>query len=212
MQLAEVMGPAENTSGLYIRFTKVPREDRTKSREEGRPVFMEVDYITIMVPGDKSSEVCRPATPIDKERFRAAWERYVAGQGEVLVGIPLKEWPGATRAQVEELAYFKVYTVEQLAEVSDSNLRNMGPLLALRQRARDYLERVRSDAPMAKLRQQLESRDEELAKLRSQVDALLARHVAEGADDATPRKRRQPRQTLELEGTEARPLPDEVRG
>ena len=172
MQIAEGMGAAESAAGLFVRFGKVAKEDKEESLQAGRPVFKEVDYITIAVPGDKTSEVCRPVRPTDKERFRGAWERYNAGHAQAVDGTPLKDWPGMTRDKVEELAYFKVYTVEQLADVSDTNLRNMGPFLALRQRARDFLERAKGAAPMEKLRQELEARDELLARLQAQVDAL----------------------------------------
>lgn len=205
-QLAENMGPAESTAGLYVRFSKVPKQHAKKSDEQGRPVFEEVDYITIAVPGDKSSEVCRPVTPDDIARFKPAWDRYLAGQGERLDGIPLREWPGVTRAQVEELAYFNVRTVEQLAEVNDGNLKNMGPMLALRQKARDYLERVRSDAPAQRMRQELEQRDSQISKLQAQVEALLKRQ--DGGSEEAPRKRKH-KPIAEVEYTpDIRPLGD----
>lgn len=205
LQQAETMGSAENTAGLFVRFNKIPKEDSQKSAVEGRPVFTEVDYITIAVPGDKTSEVCRPATPDDKARFRTAWERYVAGQGEVMVGTPLREWPGVTRAQVEELAYFKVYTVEQLAEVSDGNLRSMGPLLALRQRARDFLERVRSAAPVEKMRQELEERDKKIADLMARMDALTASQGEAKRGPGRPRKEKVPEAETVTESAPAEP-------
>lgn len=189
LDTADSMGAAENVSGLYVRFSKIPREDVDASDKAGHPVFVDIDYITIVVPGDKSSEVCRPATPDDKSRFRAAWDRYVAGQGEAVSGTPLKEWPGVTRSQVEELAYFKIYSMEQLASVDDANLRNLGAgYLALRARARAYLERIREEAPLEKMRAEIQRRDEQLAQLQAQMDGLLRQSAAE---ESSPRARRQ---------------------
>jgi hypothetical protein len=186
LQVADGMGAAENVAGLYVRFHKEAREDAKRTLEEGRPIVAEVDYITIVVPGDKSTEVTRPVTPDDKARFHSAWERYVAGQEDV-DGISLRVWPGVTRAQVEELAYFKVYTVEQLAAVNDGNLRGMGPYLVLRERAREYLKRLDAEAPAAELRRELEQRDAQLARLQTQVDALTNGRAEE---DAAPKSRR----------------------
>lgn len=213
MQISEAMGPAESAAGLFVRFSKVPKEDAEASAQEGRPIFKEVDYITIAVPGDKTSEVVRPVRPTDKERFRAAWERYNAGHAQVADGTPLKEWPGVSRAQVEELAYFRIYTVEQLADVSDANLRNMGPFLALRQRARDFLERAKGAAPVEKMRQELEARDEQLARLQAQVEALM-RGQQEGESTekrgpGRPRKQRLAQETDVVPEQVAEPTPAE---
>lgn len=206
MQISEAMGPAESAAGLFVRFSKVPKEDKEESAQAGRPIFKEVDYITIMVPGDKTSEVVRPVRPTDKERFRGAWERYNAGHAQVVDGTPLKDWPGVTRDKVEELAYFRVYTVEQLADVSDTNLRNMGPFLALRQRARDFLERAKGAAPLEKMRQELEARDEQLARLQEQVAALMqGRQEGEGTEKRGPGRPRKQRPAPEAE-----PMPEQV--
>ena len=43
-----------------------------------------------------------------------------------MVGTPLKVAPFLTEAHIEELAYFKIRTIEQLANLSDTNMTFMG--------------------------------------------------------------------------------------
>src|SRR6266850_1684447 len=70
----------------------------------------------------------------DAHRFFDEYAAFKSGQEAVPDGTALKAWAGIDRASVEELAYFKVYTVEQLAGMNDSNA---VPFLQLRERARD---------------------------------------------------------------------------
>jgi hypothetical protein len=165
----DVLGEGSTASNLFVQFYSHPVQNEAKSAEAGRPVFEDVDYIRIQVPGDKTTRIERPVRPDDVRAHRIAHEAYKAGKEAPTSGTPLKEWPAATRAQVEELAYFKVYTVEHLAGLSDGNAQNLGPILALRQKARDFLEAAKATAPMASLRAELERKDAELAALRAQM-------------------------------------------
>lgn len=161
-------------SGVYIRFHKEPVRSKAKSEAAGRPIFDEVEYIEIRTPGDKTNIVDRPVTEADRRQYAAQYRAWKAGDDEQLSGTPLAQWPSVTRAQVEELRYFGVRTVEQLAAMSDGNLQNVGPIRALRQQAIDFLEAARGNAPLTTLRAELAKRDNELDALRKQVEALTS--------------------------------------
>jgi hypothetical protein len=171
MQMVEVdvLGGGNTRGVLAVQFHKHPVQDEKRSLEEGRPCFVDVDYIRIMVPGDKTSMVDRPVRPSDMQEHRKAWEAYQSGQAAPLSGTPLAEWPAVTRGQVEELAYFNVRTVEQLAAISDGNAQNVGPILALRQKARDYIEHAKGAAPVAALRAELEAERSNTEALKRQM-------------------------------------------
>lgn len=167
--------PDAGAEKLFVRFGLHPRRDETKSLEEGRPIFEDVEYIEIMVPGDKSNTIHRPVSAGDKQRFARQYQAWKAGADQdAVTGTPLAAWPAVTAAQVRELAHFNCRTVEQLAVMSDGNLQNVGPILALRQKARDFIEAAKGTAPLQKLRAELEKRDTELATLKAQVADLIA--------------------------------------
>lgn len=141
----------------------------------GRPIYEDVEYVEIMVPGDKTQTVHRPVRPTDKIEYSKQYQAWKAGHDQhAATGTLLEQWPGISRAQVEELRHFKIRTVEQLAELSDGNAARMGPILALRQRARDFLERAKGNAPLEKMRTELAARDNEIETLKRQVAELAA--------------------------------------
>lgn len=162
-------GRYQGDQHLLVKFFKHPKLNQIRSKDENRPVFEDTDYIQILQPGNKDSIIIRPATKMDKSRFAEHFRKYEARQDEEYVeGTILEEWPGITRSQVEELKYLNIRTVEQLAQVSDSNAQNIMGVQALKQRAAEYLERSKETATADAL---AESKAE-IEELRSMVEAL----------------------------------------
>lgn len=170
----DVMGGGSSTGRLLVRFTLEPVLDKVASAERGHPVFIDVEHIEKMVPGDKTTRVHRPVREQDKREHAGAYAAFRSGQEAPLNGLPLREWPGCTRGEAEMLGHFKIRTVEELASVNDGNAQQVGPILALRQRARDYLAQAANAAPMEKMRSELQARDMEIASLRQRVEELGA--------------------------------------
>jgi hypothetical protein len=167
--------PNAGAEKLFVRFGLHPRHDEAKSLEEGRPIFEEVEYVEIMVPGDKSNTIHRPVTAADRNRFRAQYQAWKSGADQdAATGTPLSAWPAVTSAQVAELAHFNCRTVEQLATMSDSNLQGVGPILALRQKARDFIEAAKGTAPVQKLRAENDELKGRMSAMQAQLDALVA--------------------------------------
>lgn len=145
-QSGESNGRFAGDDKLYVKFFKKPVQDMAKSVEEERPVFKEADYIEIRQPGNKTTVVCRPARDMDKQRFSAHWKKYVDRvESTVMEGTPLEEWPMITRSQVEELKFFNVFTVEQLASISDGNAQKFMGINILRQKAKEFLKKLKDD-------------------------------------------------------------------
>jgi hypothetical protein len=140
--------------------------DEGKSQKEGRPIFEDKEFIEINAPGDKTSQIFRIATEADKRRFPRHYEAFKSHGNEGVIGTPLREWQLITRSQAEELACSKIGTVEQLAGINDANMQQVGPYLALRQLARDWLAKAKADAPAVEMRAQLEKRDNEIETLK----------------------------------------------
>lgn len=158
---------------LLVRFSLEPVHNPAKSAEAGRPMFDDVEYVEIRVPGDKTNVTKVPATSRHKEEHAGAYGAFKKGITAPADGTPLSEWPGCTRGQVETLAHFGIRTVEEFAAVNDGNLQNLGPFIALRQKARDYLAQAAKAAPLDKLRQEMDAIRLENDGLRRQVDELL---------------------------------------
>lgn len=161
---------------LLVRFYTKTRPDEAATKEAGRPKFTEIEYVSIMVPGNKSSMVDRPATRLERERFPQhyqAFKQRTEGE-EKLEGMPLSEWPGIVRSQVEELAFMNIRTVEQLSGISDTNVQGMMGLPMLRERAIQYLADTKDSAATEKLAHKLRERDERISGLEATITEMSA--------------------------------------
>ncbi len=54
---------------LLVKFYLHPKLDPGKTAEEGRPIYVEKEYVSIMIPGGRDCTV-RPARQNDRELFR----------------------------------------------------------------------------------------------------------------------------------------------
>lgn len=175
------MGHSGQNAGdeaLLVKFYLHPRQNAEKTLTEGRPIFDDREYVSIMVPGNKSSVVERPATAMDKQRFPTHYKAFtnrIEGDGDVLQGTPLAEWSGLTRGQVEELRFFNVRTVEQLSTLSDSNSQKFLGVGTLRKKAKAYLEMSEGNAGAERLRSMEDENEllkEQMALMVSKMEAL----------------------------------------
>lgn len=159
---------------LYVEFYRKPVLQPGESRTAGRAVFKEVDYIRIHVPGDKGSVIERPVTQQDEFRFTDRYAKWKAGQEEAVTGTPLSALPGMTPSKVEEYKFFKLVTVEQLADANDNLGSKFMSFQADKQRAKAFMEVARNNAPIEKMNEELQKRDAEIENLRTMVEALQA--------------------------------------
>lgn len=175
---AETQRFADNPNGgdekLAVRFLMLELPNEEKTKLAGYPVFDDVEGISIKVPGGRD-EVVRKALPSDKRRFAKHYEAFKRGVSEGGVGLPLKEWPGCNKNDVIAFNAVGIRTVEELAGISDTNIHVLGNAGArLRQRAREYLERAKSEAPTLQLHAALEERDSQIQVLMRAVETLQA--------------------------------------
>lgn len=161
-------------SKLYVEFYRKPVLQPGKSREAGRAVYEEVDYVRIHVPGDKSSVIERPVSQQDQFRFADRYAKWKAGQEEAVTGTPLSALPGMSPSKVEEYKFFKIITVEQLAEANDNLGGKFMSFQQDKQRAKAFMEVAANNAPIEKMNEELQKRDAEIENLRTMVEALQA--------------------------------------
>lgn len=159
---------------LYVEFLRKPKLQTFKSREAGRAIYEETDYIRIHVPGDRSSVVERPATDMDIQRFKERYDKWKSGQADAVIGTPLSSLPTMTPSKVEEYKYFKIVTVEQMAEAPDQLGQKFMSFNQDKQRAKAFLEVAKNNAPIEQMNSELQKRDLEIENLRSMVEALQA--------------------------------------
>ena len=159
---------------LLVKFFYKTRPDSVATQEQGRPMFKEVEYIDIRVPGSRGTSVSRPARPADRQRFPEHYEAFKKRVDAPTSGTPLAEWALIPRSAVEQLAFANVKTVEQLATLSDSYAGQMHGGYGYKKIAKEYLERTANDADKAVI-DDLKKQNEELRKLVSEMNDKLCR-------------------------------------
>jgi hypothetical protein len=159
---------------LYVEFFREPVMHQGKSREAGRAVYEERDFVRIHVPGDKTTVCVEPMHEINLFRFRARYEKWKAGQSEAVTGTPLSAMPGMTPSKVEEYKFFKIVTVEQLAEANDQLGQKFMSFNGDKARAKAFIEVAKGNAPIEQMNAELAKRDEEIETLKAQMAALMA--------------------------------------
>ena len=159
---------------LYVEFFREPVMHSSKSREAGRAVYEERDFVRIHVPGDKTTVCVEPMHEFNLQRFRVRYEKWKAGQAEAVSGTPLSALPGMTPSKVEEYKFFKIVTVEQLAEANDQLGQKFMSFQTDKAKAKAFLEVAAGNAPIEKMNAELAKRDEEIETLKAQMAALMA--------------------------------------
>lgn len=134
-------------------FKTVPVQMEFASAQAGRPIFEDREFVTIVIPGDRNAMAHEPVREEHRNRWPKEYEAFKAGKETPLEGTPLAEWPGMIRARVEELAYFHIRTVEELAGLNDAQLQKIGMgARAERDKARLFLDAARNgSAPLERM-------------------------------------------------------------
>lgn len=159
---------------LYVEFFREPVLHPGKSREAGRAVYEEKDFVRIHVPGDKTTVCVEPMHEINLYRFKQRYEKWKAGQAEAVTGTPLSALPSMNPAKIEEYKFFKIVTIEQLAEANDSLGQKFMSFHADKAAAKRFIDATKGNAPVEQMNAELQKRDAEIENLKAMVESLQA--------------------------------------
>lgn len=164
----------QSDNKLHVRFYSKTEMNAAKSRAAGRPIYEEIDFVNIMVPGDKHSIVDRQATPLDIRRFARHYEAYKAGKTDQTIGTPLSALPFMSAAKAEEYRFFHITTAEQLAAAADgsSAAQAIMGFNGDKQKAAAYLQMAAGNAPILQMQQALEEKDSQISAMQEQMNQM----------------------------------------
>jgi len=163
---------------LSVRFYVRAVKNEYETNAQGRPIFSDVDYVEILVPGDNTTTIDTPVRDEHKKRFPLQWAHFMNQKGgdQREIGTPLAEWTQITKSQAEELRALKFFTVDSIASASDQNIMRIGMIAgmspyAFREKAQQFLKLASNVAVV--------NEAEERAKEAEQKNAELSRQIAE---------------------------------
>ena len=163
--------------------------DRKKQVDGGVPVFelravpvenkrsKEVEYedvvwVTIFNKGDPKNIIERPMRDADKERWPNHWEAYKKNEEPPIDGIPLEDFPQITPAERMRCKTLHIRTVEDLCDLPDAQLEQLGGRgRALTKAAREYVA-YREGIQVSDLQDQMKEKDDQIASLEKRLEEL----------------------------------------
>jgi len=153
------------------RFHYRSVKDEEESRRVGHPVFRDVEYVEIFLPGNITERPCLRVSDVHRKRWPREYEAFKAGEGEKIDGYPVSEWPMATVAVVDTLKAVGILSLEDLAAAADEDLRKIGPtFFNLKQDAIRFLSsNSREKLEIEKLRKENDALKKRLDKLEALV-------------------------------------------
>ena len=158
--------PNMNNGMAIAKFFTHSVKDEALTASRGRYSSREIEMVRIIIPGDKHNVVERRVRPNDQEKYPREYEAFRKMQDFVPDGTLLSNWGLISRSQCEDLRYQNIFTVEQLAALSDENLPALGlGSRKLREHAKQFLKTSETGRVPAQL-------VEENDKLRSSVEML----------------------------------------
>lgn len=162
------------SAAVYPQFFVEAVQDPVASAAAGRPIFREEERVEIIMPG--ISNLTRPVERVSDEhrqRWPKEYEAFKAGREVALTGTPIEEWPRLNKAQVRELKYFDVRTVEDIANLSDAAGQRIGiGWTQLRDTARAFLDDAEHLKQNTQLSAEVDSLKSQNAALKNQVEEL----------------------------------------
>jgi hypothetical protein len=180
---------AEADKRLYVHFFKDAVQNNFKTKQEGRPIFDEYDFVKVVTPGSRDTIVTRVSDNSDyARRFPTQWAQYKNNQEQSLSGTPLKQVPWLTVGQIAEFNAVGCRTVEQLVGMPDNLSQKFMGHHQLKQRAQAFLDAAKDAAPLLQLQGELEQRDNQIAELRAMVQAMQNQMTQQAKPEMTPVK------------------------
>jgi hypothetical protein len=132
---------AEENKGITPVFYREPVLNPSKTAKEGRPIYDDIEVVRIFVAGDPLNQIVKPVDQVMKDRFPAQYAAWRDKQeGMTVSGTPIRQWPLLTPSNIAEFEGLKIFSVEALAAVSDSNVTKSIGLREWRAKAIAWLE------------------------------------------------------------------------
>jgi hypothetical protein len=158
----------EDQAPAMVKFELRAVEDGIKTKEAGRRITKDAEFIIIIPPGGNlivEKEIRDSNRNEIMSKYGRQYEAWKAGIDPSVEGTSLREWPLASPSQCENLASCKVYSVEQLAQAPEDVLNVIGMgARGLKQKAIAWLESAQN---VGKIAAKLEALENDMKALKA---------------------------------------------
>jgi len=154
-----------------VRFYDKKVIDQALSEQHGRTMYKMEPYVFIQEPGERDyNDDPLRLKPWAPARFPRQYAQYKAQQEQAPEGTPIEFMFPQHPHIAENLRGLSIHVVEQMAEMQDTALQNIGMgAFQWREKARKYLEMANKGVGFHKLQAELDARDNKIATMENQM-------------------------------------------
>lgn len=174
-------GQKEDDSSLIVEFFIGKKLLGAKSREEGREIYEDREFVKIQIKGQDKQVCIEEVRPHHKQKYPVAYQLFQMGKPLPVIGTPVEQLPGVGPSLAHHLKGLNLRTIEDVANVTDENT-----LTRIGMGARDLVTRAK--AFIDKAAPQAVALQEENAMLKQQLAQMNERLAA--MEKPKPRGRR----------------------
>ena len=155
--------------GTIPQFYMDTEIDGHASRKAGRIIHKNVEMVLILFAGSNNQSIRRKVLPHDQQVYAQQYAAFKKGSTKQVDGTALTEWPAIDRATAESLKIANIFSVEQLANLSDGDLMNLGMGAdKWRQKAIDWLNISQGNADQMAMQEKLRDMQDQLEQMRAE--------------------------------------------
>ena len=181
--------PNPNDTAKPLFYVKAV-QNMFETEKQGRAIYLDVEWVDILIPGDTKTKVSRKVTEEDKHRWPHFYQAFISKREAPVVGTPIDQWPILSPAKVDELKSLNIKSIEDMAKLPDQYLEVLGMGgRELKIKAAAYLESAAGTADVQALRAELDRAKQENTNLKDQIKDLATRLQSLEDDVDAPRKR-----------------------
>lgn len=191
----QVYGNRDPDGGAVILFRHMPVKNELETAKAGRPIFDDVEVCDVRFPGSRNygtypalahaGWMQDPYTGEQRaityaEKYNRQYQQFKAQLQQTKRGTPLSEAPFVTAGKCAELRAQNLYTVEALAAIEGSELKNLGiGGRELKNAAIEYMDHARRIAPDTQMAAKMEAAEARM-KILEEDNAILKNKLASG--------------------------------
>lgn len=165
-------GAQPNGPQPHVTFYPKALQQNYDSLLQGKPIFKSVVMVKVIQPGERDI-LDRMATKEDAQRWPNEYRAYCEGREDAPNGIPLAVLFPHHGDVVQALQFHRIFTVEQLAHLNDTQKQNLGMGgYEWSQKAQRYLEALSAGQGFAKLEHANERQAIEIKRQQDVIDQL----------------------------------------
>ena len=164
-------GPTDDR--LIVGFYRKSVLNQAKSREQGKRIYEDKDWVKIQHPGETLHILDRAVIESDKFRWPRQWAQYEGGKEQVPDGVPLSVLYPANPSITDTLIGYNIHTVEQLSNLSGNAIQTVG--MGCQEwvnYAKKYLEQANKGVDFHRFEKAISEKDQQISTLGRQVREL----------------------------------------